>query len=106
MDWLERAGGRLIGAIGAAAWLLLLGVLIYGIAQLLFSADEPAQTRSGKVLALLNDNWKAALLVASPIIYGSLRELINRIRTITAGGVSVSLSGESEPQNRNQDKGE
>lgn len=102
-DWLERAWGRLAGAVGQVAWLLLLGVLIYGAAQLLFSADEPAQTRSGKILALLNDNWKAALLVASPVIYGSLRELINRIRTITAGGVSVGLSSEPEAGESNSE---
>lgn len=96
MDWLERAGSRLIGAVGAVAWLLLLGALIYGAAQLLFSADEPAQTRSGKILALLNDNWKAALIVALLPFYRTIRSLIGRIREISAGGVTIKTAGSQD----------
>ena len=97
LDWLERAWGRLAGTVGQVAWLLLLGVLIYGAAQLLFSADEPAQTRSGKILALLNDNWKAALLAALIPFYRTIRLLIGRIREISAGGVTMKMaSGQEE----------
>ena len=96
LDWLERAWGRLAGAAGQVAWLLLLGVLIYGAAQLLFSAAEPADTRSGKILALLNDNWKAALLVALIPFYRTIRLLIGRIREISAGGVTMKMAGSQE----------
>ena len=82
---------------------ILLAVGIAGFVgyELFFGGAEPAQTRSGRVLALLHDNWRAALLVGLPVFYRSLRGLIGRVRRITAGGASASFSDsgdESEPE--------
>ena len=46
----------LLGVAGRAGILLAVGLVIYAVFQLLFGADEPTQTRVGKVLVLLNDN--------------------------------------------------
>lgn len=67
--------------------LLAVGIVAFVVYQLFFSGEDPAQTRSGKVLALLNDNWKAALLIALPVVYRSLRAFLRRVREITAGGM-------------------
>ena len=77
--------------------LLAVGLLAYAVFQLFFTGDDPAQTRSGQVLALINANWKAALLVIAPLFYRSLRIVVRRIRTITAGGVSFTLDNEAQP---------
>lgn len=80
--------------------LLAVGIIAYAVFQLFFSADDPAQTRSGKVLALINDNWKAALLVILPVFYRSLWALFRRLRQITAGGVGVEFTTQTEGPDR------
>ena len=82
---------------------ILLGVVIVGFVgyELFFGGADPAQTRSGKALALLHDNWRAALLVGLPVVYRPLRALIGRVRRITAGGASATFSDggdESDPE--------
>ena len=95
--WLD-ATGRFLDSLlelGEKVGILLAaGIVAYAVFQLLFSGDDPAQTRSGKALALLNDNWKAALLVILPMFYRSLRYLVRRITRITAAGVSFDISNE------------
>ena len=95
--WLEAAGrffDSLLELGERVGILLAFGLLAYAAFQLFFSSDDPAQTRSGQVLALINDNWKAALLVLTPVFYRSLRMLVRRIRTISAGGASLTLNNE------------
>ena len=75
--------------------LLAVALAAFVAYELFFSGDDPAQTRSGKVLALLNDNWKAALLIALPVFYRSLRTFLRRVREITAGGVRLLADSEN-----------
>ncbi len=101
--WLDGAGHLLdsLLELGERVGILLaVGIVAYAVFQLFFSADDPAQTRSGKVLALLNDNWKAALLVILPVFYRSLRALFKRLRQITAGGVGVGFINPTEGPDR------
>ena len=81
---------------------ILLAVGIAGFVgyELFFGGAEPAQTRSGKALALLHDNWRAALLIGLPVFYRSLRALVGRVRRITAGGASATFSGGGENLSR------
>ena len=97
--WLDVAGqllDSLFGIAGRVGILLAVGIVIYAVVQLFFSADEPSQTRSGKLLVLLNGNWKAALLVMLPVFYLPLRAFISRIRQVTAAGVSATFADTGE----------
>ena len=76
----------IFGIVGRAGILVASGLVVYAVFQLIFGAEEPAQTRAGKILVLLNDNWKATLLVAVPILYLPLRTFINSITEITIAG--------------------
>lgn len=82
--------GERIGIISA------IGLVAYAVFQLFFSGDEPSQTRSGQVLALINDNWKAALIIISPVFYRSIRGLIGRVRQIAAAGVNATFAETGE----------
>ena len=79
---------RVFEILMRAGILFVLGIAAYVVIQLLFGGAEPAQSRSGKVLIMLNDNWRAALLFTLPIFYRPLVALINRIRSISIPGGS------------------
>lgn len=101
--WLDAACqllDSLLGIAGRAGILLAVGILVYAVFQLFFGADEPSQTRSGKLLVLLDDNWKAALLVLLPVFYLPLRALLGRIRRIAAAGVSATFADTGEEPTR------
>ena len=74
---------RLFEIIERAGILFALGIVAYIAVQLVFGGDEPLESRSGKVLILVNDNWKAALVVMLPVLYRPLIGLIRRARRIT-----------------------
>ena len=40
-------------------------------------------------------DWKAALLIALPVFYRSLRTFLRRVREITAGGMRLSVDSEN-----------
>ena len=87
--WLEDAGqflDRVFGMAGRLGILAASGLTVYAAFQLVFGAEEPGQTRAGKILALLNDNWRATLLVALPLLYLPLRTFVGGITEITIGG--------------------
>ena len=78
------------------------GILLvaYAAFQLFFGANDPAETRPGKVLALINDNWRAALLVVLPVFYRSLRMLFRRVRQVTAAGIGLTFADTGEEPSR------
>ena len=69
--------------------LFAVGIVAYAVFQLFFGGDDPEQTRSGKVLQLLSDNWQAALLVIVPVFYRPLRDLLRRITSVRAGEIEL-----------------
>ena len=80
-DWLGATAqllDSLFSVAGRAGILFAVGIIIYAIVQLFFGAGEPAQTRSGELLVLLNGNWKAVLLIMTPVFYLPLRTFISR----------------------------
>ena len=79
LDWMFGMAGR-AGILAAS------GLVVYAVVQLFFGPEEPTQSRAGKVLMLLNDNWKATLLVVLPLLYLPLRTFLNSVTEITIGG--------------------
>ena len=79
LDWVLGIAGRVAILAGAA-------MVVYAIFQLFFGAEEPDQSRAGKVLALLNANWKAILLVLLPLLYLPLKTFLDSITEVTFGG--------------------
>ena len=90
LDWL-------FGLAMRAGALFALGLIVYAVIQLFFGADDPAESRSGKLLVLLNGNWKAALLVMLPVFYLPLRALAGRIQEIAAAGIVLKLATRNTP---------
>lgn len=76
----------MLAIAGRIGILVASGLVGYAVFQLFFGPEDPAQTRAGKILVLLNDNWKATLLVVLPIIYLPLRTFLNSITEITIAG--------------------
>ena len=86
--WLDDAGqflDRALGLAGRAGILAASGLVVYAAFQLVFGAEEPGQTRAGKILALLHDNWRATLLMALPLLYLPLRTFVGGITEISIG---------------------
>ena len=79
LDWIFGMAGR-AGILAGTA------LVVYAVFQLFFGAEEPAHSRAGKVLVLLNDNWKATLLVVLPLLYLPLRTFLNSVTEITIVG--------------------
>lgn len=79
LDWMFGLAGR--GGILAAS-----ALVVYAVVQLFFGTEEPTHSRAGKVLMLLNDNWKATLLVVLPLLYLPLRTFFDSVTEITIGG--------------------
>jgi hypothetical protein len=82
--------GERVGIISA------IGIVAYAVFQLFFSGNDPTQTRAGQVLALIDNNWKAALVIILPVFYRSIRALIGRVRQITAAGVNATFAETGE----------
>ena len=79
LDWLFGIAGRL-GILAAS------GLVGYAVFQLFFGAEDPGETRAGKVLVLLNENWKATVIVVLPLLYQPLRTFLNSVTEISIGG--------------------
>ena len=71
---------------------LAVGLLLFGIFSLVFGPDDPEASRVGKVLELLDRNWKAVLLVLSPLFFTTMREVVERITALSVGQVQVTLA--------------
>ena len=78
-DWLLAIAGRL-GILVAS------GLVSYAVFQLFFGAEDPGETRAGKVLVLLSENWKATVIVVLPLLYQPLRTFLNSVTEISLGG--------------------
>lgn len=81
-EWLDA----LLGLAGRIGILLAVVFVVYVAVQLLLLADEPSETRAGKILALLHHNWRAALLVLAPLLYLPLRSFLDSVTEIRLGG--------------------
>ena len=79
-------------------------MVTYGMVQLFFSADEPSETRAGRILVLVNDNWKAVLLVMVPVFYLPIRGFINRIGEITIAGTTIRTAAGSHPEPEREER--
>ena len=75
MDGLVSGVSRVVIAVALAA-------IVIGVWQLTFSADEPEQTRTSKVLALIHDNWRAMAIIAVPLFYTSIRDILGRVTRV------------------------
>ena len=88
-EWLDGVMQFLdwtFGIAGRAGILAASGLVVYAVFQLFFGAEEPSQTRAGKMLVLLNENWKATLLVVLPLLYLPLRTFLNSFTEIIIAG--------------------
>lgn len=99
--WLDS----LLGLTGRIGILLVAGFVIYAAVQLLIAPGEPAETRAGKILALLNDNWRAALLVVAPLLYLPLRAFLNSVTEIRFGGTGFRRGKGYPPDESNDQDG-
>lgn len=70
--------------VGATAW------------SLVFGQDDPAWSRTGKILSLLNDNWKVLLILIVPLFYQTVRGLLERSH-LAFPWIQGSRSGERAP---------
>ncbi len=70
-DWMLSMVARLM--------VLCLGIFAFycGIAVVLATGD-PSSSRIWKILCLVNDNWKALLLLGFPIFYQAVKGLLGR----------------------------
>lgn len=89
------------------AILFVVGLVAYTAFQLFFGHEDPAQTRSGKILELIDDNWKATLLVTALFFYRPIRDLLRRIRRIRAQGVELEteVSSDDSPSQSGSERG-
>ena len=69
--------------------LFAVGLAIYIAVTMLFLEDDPAETRFAALLKLLNDNWKAALLLILPVIFRQLMVFLSSVTEITIGGNTI-----------------
>ena len=69
--------------------LFAVGLAIYVAVKMLFFVDDPAETRFAALLGLLNENWKAALLLVLPVIFRQTMMFLNSVTEITIGGNTI-----------------
>ena len=98
LDWVLGIAGRVAILAGAA-------MVVYAIFQLFFGADEPGQSRAGKVLELIDANWKAILLVLLPLLYLPLKTFLDSITEVRFGGTRFRR-GKYPPDEPDNEKGD
>ena len=63
--------------------LIILGLIFLGI------GPEPEDTRTGKIIILLNNNWKVALLLLVPLLYLPIRTFVEELEELGIGRLSA-----------------
>ena len=99
-DIFQSHTDRLVSVVSRVAMTVALAAIIIGMWQLTFSADEPEQTRAGKVLAFLHDNWRAMVIIAVPLFYTSIRDLLERVTRFGSMEFKPSIDRESYNEER------
>ena len=87
------------GLVEIAARAIVLGAAVliaYTAWSLLFGALDPADSRIGKILQLLNDNWKVLLLLILPLFYQTIRNFLGQ-RELDTSFMAKRQAGEPPP---------
>ena len=69
--------------------LFAVGLAIYIAVMMLFFENDPAETRFAALLGLLDENWKAALLLILPVIFRQLMVFLSSVTEVTIGGNTI-----------------
>lgn len=59
----------------------VLSSIAFGWFSLIFGQDEPMDSRAGKVVILVSQNWQAVVLLAAPLLLTGFLENIEEIPT-------------------------
>jgi len=54
-------------------------LVILAIFSLIFSRNDPTDTKAGKIIEFLNQNWKVLLLLGIPLFYYPIRTFIEEM---------------------------
>jgi len=76
---LENLCKRVFRIIELLVVILICSLIIYGILSFIFSSNDPSDTRIGKIIEFLNQNWKVLLLITIPLFYYPIRTFIEEI---------------------------
>lgn len=81
------------------ALLFVAVVYCYGLFLLFWGAESPENTRVGRILILMEENWRAMLLLMVPLLYPPIRRFASKMRSITArmGNYTVTMRTDVEP---------
>ncbi len=59
--------------------LLIAVSVLFGLGLLFFGGQSPANTRAGKIIALIDEHWRGALILSVPLFYRTLSAAASRI---------------------------
>jgi len=77
-------------------------LVIVALAFIIFGSGNPANTKVGQIIKLLNDNWKALLILLIPLFYYPIRTFLGELQEI--GGAKRKTPEASQPQQRPVDE--
>jgi len=76
---LDRILARIFRIIELVIVLIICVAIIGAILSFVLSHSDPIDTKAGKIIEFINNNWKVLLIILVPLFYHPIRTFINEI---------------------------
>ena len=83
--------------------LSIIGLVFYGAFGIALYKGDPQNSKQGQVIAFLNNNWRALLLLTVPLFYRTVRAYVERLDPLGTRGPQVTPE---KPERRNPPEGQ